>query len=272
MRTGSFNWRRLGRDAAVIVGVAWFVVGWFVVRYHIDWFTDAIDYWSVNPAGPYEGTVLGGQRVFSYSPALAQVFVVLGRLPLELFLSVWVALNVAVGAWLVWPRPLIALMLAQPIADEFASGQIEFLMTIAIVVGFRYPATWAFVLLAKVTPGVGLLWFAMRREWRSLAIALGATAGIAMLSFVMAPDWWSDWIDFLGRSPAGQYQQTGVRILAAAALVAWGARTDRRWTVPVAACLAMPVVYMHSLAMLAGVARAMEPAGRTRSPYPEADV
>ncbi len=46
-------------------------------------------------------------------------------------------------------------------------------MAAAIALGFRYPATWAFVLLAKVTPGIGLLWFLVRREWRNLAIALG---------------------------------------------------------------------------------------------------
>ena len=36
--------------------------------------------------------------------------------------------------------------------------------------------SWAFVLLTKVTPGIGLLWFAIRRRWRDLAIALGVTA------------------------------------------------------------------------------------------------
>ena len=54
--------------------------------------------------------------------------------------------------------------------------------TVAIVLGFRWPFTWAFVLLTKVTPGVGLLWFAVRREWRSLAIALGDGANdLAMI-------------------------------------------------------------------------------------------
>jgi hypothetical protein len=58
---------------------------------------------------------------------------------------------------------------------ELAGGNIEILIAVAIVVGFRWPAAWSFVLLTKVTPGVGLLWFAVRREWNQLATALVAT-------------------------------------------------------------------------------------------------
>ena len=50
---------------------------------------------------------------------------------------------------------------------ELAGGNISLLLAVAIVVGFRWPAAWAFVLLTKVTPGIGLLWFVVRREWRS---------------------------------------------------------------------------------------------------------
>ena len=50
-------------------------------------------------------------------------------------------------------------------------------MAAAIALGFRYPAAWSFLLLTKVTPGIGLVWFAVRREWRPLAIALGFTGG-----------------------------------------------------------------------------------------------
>ncbi len=50
------------------------------------------------------------------------------------------------------------------------------------MIGFRYPAAWSLILLTKITPGIGLLWFAVRREWRALAIALGATAAIASVS------------------------------------------------------------------------------------------
>ena len=46
-------------------------------------------------------------------------------------------------------------------------GNIHLLLGAVIVAGFRWPWLWALPLLTKVTPGVGLLWFALRREWRT---------------------------------------------------------------------------------------------------------
>ena len=64
---------------------------------------------------------------------------------------------------------------------------------------FRWPGTWSFVLLTKVTPGIGLLWFAARREWRNLAIALGVTAAIVAVSMAIDPALWRSWIELLLR-------------------------------------------------------------------------
>ena len=52
---------------------------------------------------------------------------------------------------------------------ELAGGNIHLLLAAAIVLGFRWPWTWSLVLLTKITPGIGLLWFVVRREWRNLA-------------------------------------------------------------------------------------------------------
>jgi hypothetical protein len=46
-----------------------------------------------------------------------------------------------------------------------------------------------------------------------------------------------------------------IRTAAAAALVWWGARTDRPWVVPVAAVLALPIIWFHGLAVLAALVR-----------------
>ena len=143
-------------------------------------------------------------------------------------------------------------MLALPVSQEILIGNIHLLLAAAIVLGFRWAGTWAFVLLTKVTPGVGLLWFAARREWRALAIALGTTAVIAALSFVIAPDAWRDWIALLRHDGGTQSSVLLVRIAIAAVIVVWGARTERRWTVPLAAMLALPVVWMDSFSMLLG--------------------
>ena len=85
---------------------------------------------------------------------------------------------------------------------EIWGGNIEMLVALAIVLGFRWPATWSFVLLTKITPGIGLLWFAVRREWRSLAIALAATAAVVAVSSALMPDAWRRWLEVLPPTPA----------------------------------------------------------------------
>ena len=83
-------------------------------------------------------------------------------------------------------------------AMEIAGGNVSLLLTLAIVAGFRRPWTWAFVLLTKITPGVGLLWFALRREWRQLAIALGRDGGASSrVSYLAQPGAWRDWVALL---------------------------------------------------------------------------
>ena len=157
-------------------------------------------------------------------------------------------------------RALIALVAVSPVAIDIWYGNIHLLMALAIVLGFRYPAAWSLLLLTKITPGVGLLWFAFRREWRSLAVALGATAAIAAVSFLLAPGLWQEWVEQLQRSSTRPPQfgifpdaPARVRLIPAALLVAWGALTNRAWTVPVAATLALPVLWFNGLAMLAAV-------------------
>jgi hypothetical protein len=125
-------------------------------------------------------------------------------------------------------------------------------MAAAVVLGFRYPWTWAFVLLSKATPGIGVLWFAARREWRSLAIALGVTAAVSLAAAVVAPHYWREWVEAL-ISNFNEPQTYSVpppapiRVPLAALLVIWGARTDRPWTVGVGAMLALPIIWPHGL-------------------------
>ncbi len=90
--------------------------------------------------------------------------------------------------------PVLLAPVAVLVMPELWGGNITLLIALAVVAGFRWPAAWAFVLLTKVTPGVGLLWFAVRREWRSLAMALGATLAVVAVSSLVAPGLWRDWV------------------------------------------------------------------------------
>jgi hypothetical protein len=152
-----------------------------------EWGNDARAYWTAWPNlydAPWHG-----RDSYVDSPACAQVLRPLTLLPWPAFFAVWVALQLGVLVLLTGPvLAAILVAMVQPFWKEIAVANIDFMIGLAIVVGFRYPATWSFVLLTKVTPGIGLLWFAVRREWRSLGIALGATLAIAAGSSLAGRD------------------------------------------------------------------------------------
>ena len=166
--------RRAVRDGLVLAGLGFAGYLFLVVAPRAGTFGfDAYAYWSVNMADPY--TVPAGTfGAFTYSPVIARLFSVFGQLSWPTFLWLWTAVLVATVIWLGWRQALVVLAFP-PVALELYHGNVHLLMAAAIALGFRYPAAWSFLLLTKVTPGIGLVWFAVRREWRPLAIALGFT-------------------------------------------------------------------------------------------------
>jgi hypothetical protein len=220
---------------------------------------DARCYWQATLANPYLHSDWNDPIAYVYSPAFLQLVSPLTALPWQAFMAAWTALLLAAVAFLTGPRLLAAGLLFPFAAMEVAGGNVSLLLAVAIVVGFRWPAAWALVLLTKLTPGIGLLWFAVRREWRSLAIALGATAAIVAVSFVLLPDQWRAWVDVVIRNAGkgGTWASVPVplwiRLPIAIAVVVWGARTDRRWTVPVASMLALPALWYGGISMLLAV-------------------
>jgi hypothetical protein len=167
----------------------------------------------------------------------------------------FVALYALVGRW-----SLVAILFP-PVWWDISLGNINLLLGAAVVWGVRYPALWAIPLLTKVTPGVGILWFAVRRDWRSLGIAVGVTAALIGLSLLAGAHLWADWFASLATS-AGTASMTGVRTVpvplivrlpVAAILVVIAARTDRVWLLLVACTIAVPVLWMASLAPLVAV-------------------
>ena len=250
------------------VGIAVAVVAWLLIVIFSEpwgrlWGTgqDARCYWQATLADPYLHSDWNDPIAYVYSPAFLQLVTPLTALPWQAFMAAWTALLILAVRFLTGPRLLAAGLLFPFAAMEVAGGNVSLLLAAAIVIGFRWPAAWSIVLLTKITPGIGLLWFAVRREWRSLAIALGATAAIALVSFVVLPNQWRDWVDVVIRNAAAGKTGTWasvpiplwIRLPFAIALVVWGARTDRRWTVPVAAMLALPALWYGGLSMLLAV-------------------
>jgi hypothetical protein len=214
---------------------------------------DAYSYWSVDLNDLYGRAMQSNFAIgaFRYTPPIAYLFAPLALMPWWLFVWLWTALSVAIVAWLSGRWTLVILALP-PVALELYHGNVHLLIAAAIALGFRFPWTWSFVILTKITPGVGLLWFAVRREWRSFAIALGATVVVCLVTLAIAPDYWADFLRSIV-SNVGEPQYFSIpppapiRIPLAALLVIWGARTDRPWTVPIAAMLGLPILWPHGL-------------------------
>jgi len=215
---------------------------------------DAIAYWRVDLADPYRYPWIP-LLFFPYSPAIAALFTPLAQLPWPVFAVIWWSLLVGALVWL-GRRDVLILAAFPPVAISLSDGNIHLLLAVALVVGMRYPAAWAFVLLTKVTPGIGLLWFVARREWRSLAVALGATAVVVAVTAVFLPSQWLGWLamlrDSTGITPMWPALPVPLwlRLPVAAGIVWWGARRSALWTVPLAATLALPALWLGGLAML----------------------
>lgn len=215
---------------------------------------DAWAYWSVSMPHPY--TIdLGGLGSFPYPPPVALLFRIFAMVPWWVYLFGWTCLGVATVVWL-GGRWAIALFAFPPVALELYHGNIHLLLAASVALGFRHPWVWSFPLLAKPTMGVALLWFVVRREWQHLAVASG-TAGLAVLaSLVIAPGLWAEWFGYvsvnLDGTPGGPTVGVPLWIRAAlgAVIVIWGARTDRPWTVPLAATLCLPVLWFAGLSVL----------------------
>lgn len=214
---------------------------------------DAWCYWRIDPAHPYTT----GESQFVYTPVAAQVLTPFLELPFATFVALLRLVGLVSLVALAGPATLPALLLP-PVAAEINAANINFVMGLAIVAAFRWPALWAFPLLTKVTPGVGVLWFGVRREWRAFAIAIGTALGLVAVSFLANPSLWVQYVEFLATDTphvAGwpfPYPLL-LRLPLAAGLVIWGAKADRRWVVPAAALLALPRLYFQSPALLLAV-------------------
>lgn len=217
-------------------------------------------------AGRADWTTIGA---YPYSPAFAQALWPLNQLPWPAFVGAWTAILIGAVWYLTGPR-LFLLGLAVG-AMEIGGGNVHLLLAAAIVAGFRWPAAWALLLLTKITPGVGLLWFALRREWRHLAIALGATAGITAASFALQPQAWWDWAALLqenlgkGGTWAAVPIPLPLRAPVGIALIAWGAPRNQRWTVPIAVMLCLPALWYGALSMVLAVIPLTTPDERARA-------
>lgn len=242
---------------------------------YLSW--DSHAYWvALSASDPYAGARVGDIGSFLYPPPFLQLLAPLGRLPWPVFAFGWgaaltltaIALLRRVPTRAHWLLPLLVWIAT---ADIWA-GNINLFLAYAVVVAVERPVAWPVVGLTKITPVIGALWHAMQRQWRAAAIAAGLTAGLALLSYLAAPDLWHGWTSqIVFGVPVDGYDQSlpvplAVRLPLAVALLWWGARNGRPMAVPLACAIALPVIWLNGLALAIGAASLLD--ARTE-PIPE---
>lgn len=252
LRPMAIRWRIL-LDVAPWIGLAWFA--WFLGGFAQG--GDARIEYAVTFPPDYSLSDIR-TATFNYSPAFAFWIQPFQMLPFQVFLTAIIAAELVVLAWLVTPWIALMLVVVQmpTIYRELLEGQFNLLVAAGAVLAFRYAGLYAPMLLTKATPGVGLVWFAVRREWRSLAIALGITLAVSLPSMVLAPETWVEWVRtslITNSSRLDSSMPLAVRGVVAIAFIAWGAKTDRPWVVPIAIGMASGANFIGWLAALGSI-------------------
>ena len=237
-----------GLSVAGTIVLAWFVL---LVPTQGGFGYDAFAFWDVRLDDIYGRSFgqLTAHGAFRYSPPIALLFAPFHLLPWPVFLAVWTAALAAVLVWL-GGRWAIASCVFIGIPMSLYEGNIDLLIAVSVVLAFRWPAVLSFAILAKVTPGVMLIWFVARRDWRSLGIALGSTALIIVVTFPLVHDAWPDYLRMLiDNEGAPEGSNLVLRLVAAGILVALAARSERPWVVGIAVAVAQPALALRSLSV-----------------------
>ena len=250
--------RRLG-DFVELVGAAGLLAAWLwlVLSEARPSVVDATVYWRLDLDHLYDEAVVNRLGAYLYSPAFAQVGEPFTFLRWTVWYGAWTLLSVAALAWMLNPAAALLTLAFPLVGNALWSGNIHFLTAASAVLALTYlPAAWAFPLLTKITPGIGLLWHAARREWQALLMAIGATALVAGVSYLAEPQLWAEWIAVLRVSsdapPINSLLPLPllVRVAAAAAIVVFGALRGWAWAVPVGMVVAQPVFWTAGIVVL----------------------
>lgn len=226
---------------------------------------DFYAYWAVDTTRPYE--ITSGLGAFHYPPPFVWLAGPLSLTPFDVAYWAWTGLGLLALVWLT-RRWVLAWLLFPPVISELYHGNLHLFIAVGVVLGFRTTAAWALVGMAKVTSGVVCIWPLLRRDWRSAGLCLATVALVALPTILVSPGLWGEWVHHLllrGVEPNQWGAEIGVplglRLVAAIALMVWGSLTARRWVVVPAVVLAMPVLWVHSLAVLAALPRLLEARG-----------
>ncbi len=215
---------------------------------------DAYSYWAVDGT-PYTWET---NLEYRYSPAFLWVIAPLQALPFEVFLGIWTAAHIAALIWLRagW------FLIVPGLNEDVLRGNISTFIALFAVLAIRHSAAWWVpVLLTKITPAVGLVWHAVRREWRSLGDRRGRQRRDRRRSASCRIPSYGAHGSIRWPTPT-RPTRSAIRSARCRLRVAIGGRRHgirrvdgRAWLVPIAMFLAVPGLWAFNWALLAAVPR-----------------
>ena len=208
MTAGPWRWQRLVLVALAAVGAALLAV---IVASFWSEPNDNFAYWLAGQrlAAGLPVYVTGDAAfvpyAYHYPPPLVQVLAPLTLVvPPLAYLVVYRVVELLVTWGLAGRRmlPMLALVVFVPVAVELRFENVHLLVALGIVVGLRrWPWLFAVGAVVKLSPGLGVLYLALRRRWRDAFVASLIGLAITGISWVMSADLWRAWLDsVLGRA------------------------------------------------------------------------
>lgn len=270
-------WLRAHRVPAVVPVLLHLVVLGFALwgLYHafhrltVPWNNETFGFWNAWRDGVLYDSAWLEPHVYVYSPVLAQLAYPLTLISWPNFHLLWNAAHLAAlvaiagpiwAAGVIWLLPYPTLPgYDNAVLATLENGNPMIFLSLFVVAAYRWPALWAFAILMKVTPGIGLVWYLVRREWRNLGIAIAATLALMGVSFVFTPDLWFDWFALLRDAAGADTSRVeiidlplSVRGTMSLILIVIGARMNWYWTVPVGVMWALPAIALGGYAVAVG--------------------
>ncbi len=248
---------RLARDGYVLLAVAFLALRLFQVP-PWDQSVDAYAYWTTRDGDLYDGQTAGAMGAYLYSPAFAQLIRPLTILPWPVFVTIWTAFNLAIVWWLLgrWSLPA---MLFIPIPFEIVSGNVHLMYAAAIVlglpgvvhVGAADPDQGDARDRARLVRGAPRVAPARPRPGRDGVDRRGLVRPRS--GAVAAVDRRHRRVARARPTTVGWYLPVSllVRLPIALVVAAVAGLTGRAWLLPIAVTLALPVLWLNSLAILA---------------------
>lgn len=145
------------------------------------------------------GDVAFEPYAYHYPPPVAQVLAPFTlAVPAVVYLIIYRSLML-LALWDLAGRrmlQMLALLAFVPMAVALRIENVDIFMAMAIVLGLRrWPWLFAVGTLIKVSPGLGIVYLAIRRRWRDVMVSVVSGAVITGVSLAIAPDLWQAWLD-----------------------------------------------------------------------------